>query len=326
MKGWILIFGILAFLAVPFSANAITIYEDDGTKVNLDGDLQVQLRRDIGVNEDPYFDYDDLEVAFSGTHDLQYNLSAFGMLKMDWKKDVHGDGGSPVDEAYAGLKYEGLDSVKLSGHAGRLDWGSDDFQVEQAYEIEGPFIFPDNGGDESVRFDINGGIINAALSGDIEEKADNATNPNNDSVAEAYVYSKYKGLNIGILAQTYKKNEDADSVKTYGARLTYNFEYFDVGMDYSTRDGNGQDYKDIDHSTNFVVKAPVPKVEGTEVASGYGIKSPDEGDDVNTWYANITHKFDSNVSTFAEVGDNDVKNSEGKETDIGYLAGLRFQF
>ncbi|MFO8033059.1 MAG: hypothetical protein R6U22_10990, partial [Desulfohalobiaceae bacterium] len=76
--------------------------------------------------------------------------------------------------------------------------------------------------------------------------------------------------------------------------------------------------KNVYH-TNAV--AVIPVMESTKLTVGYGHESPDEGDNVNSWYANVKYSLSSNVKIFAEVGDNDKDN-----TDMGYLAGMQFKF
>ena len=44
------------------SASAATIYEKDGFTYKLNGDLQVQLRQDVGADKNAYVDFDDLEL------------------------------------------------------------------------------------------------------------------------------------------------------------------------------------------------------------------------------------------------------------------------
>ncbi len=300
---------IIVVLALGLTANAATVYEENGTRLDLNGDLQIQLRQDIGDDEDLYVDYDDLTVKFSGKQDLDYGWTALGYLEMDWKKDVKGDGtDKPVDEAYVGVDFG---PVMISG--GLRDWGSNDyFEVEEAYEFDGGAAFPEDIGTDTLRADASLGFINAVLSHELEVDDD-------ESATDVYVYTDFKGIEAGLLYQTYKDNADADSVETLGARIAYDFDFVYLGADYSTLDsGDNLNYEDVDH-VNLV--AVVPILDNTECAFGYGLESPDEGDDINSWYANITHKLSGNVSVLAEIGDTDED-----DTDPGYVAGLRFKF
>ncbi|MFP4036175.1 MAG: hypothetical protein ACLFUE_01505, partial [Desulfobacteraceae bacterium] len=128
MKVYVSIAAVAIFAALSFNVHAITIYDKEGTKLDLKGDYQIQYRLEIGEDEDPYIDYDDLTLSFKASHELMQDWTAFGELKMDWKDQVHGDtDDSAVDEAYAGLKYDGLDFASVAASIGRQAWGSDDF-------------------------------------------------------------------------------------------------------------------------------------------------------------------------------------------------------
>ncbi len=301
MKIKVCLMAVIALLAASFTASAATVFEKDGTKLSLKGDYQIQLRQDIGEDEDLYVDYDDLTVTFDAKQELDYGWTAFGVLKMDWKGQAHGDADNAVDEGFVGVDF-GMVSVSM----GRLDWGSDDFEVEEAIEFDGGYAVPEEMGSDSFRVDVDLDVVKAALSGDLEVE-------DNESAAEAYIYTGFKGLEAGVLYQNYKDNADADSLDTIGVRAGYDFGPVYLGADYTTNDN--QD------NANAVVVVPI--LSKTKIALGYGLKSPDaaDEDDVNSWYANVVHKLGGGVSVHAEIGDTD---EDG--TDMGYLAGLRFKF
>jgi len=64
-----------------------------------------------------------------------------------------------------------------------------------------------------------------------------------------------------------------------------------------------------------------PIIGATQGVVGYSLLSPDEGDDVGTWYANVRHHFSKSLNVFAEVGDDDKE-----DTDLGWLAGFQAKF
>lgn len=292
---------LIAVFAASFSVNAATVYDKDGTKLGVKGDYQIQLRQDIGADEDLYVDYDDLTVTFDAKQELDYGWTAFGVLKMDWKGQAHGDADNAVDEGFVGVDF-GMVSISM----GRLYWGSDDFEVEEAIEFDGGYAIPEDEGSDSARIDVDLDVVKAALSGDLEVE-------DNESVAEAYIYTGFKGLEAGVLYQSYKDNADADSLDTIGARAGYDFGPVYLGADYTTND--------VQDNINAVVVVPV--LSKTKVALGYGLESPDDSvaDDVNSWYVNAVHKLGGGVSVHAEIGDTDED-----DADMGYLAGMRFKF
>jgi predicted porin len=307
--------GILTAM-VALNAGAAPVYEKDGTKVELKGDLQIQLYQKVGKDQDLKMDYDDLTVAFGAKHELESGLKAFGLLKMDWKKQADGTAAAAVDEGFVGLGF-GMMSLEW----GRLDWGSDSFHIDQAIEIaDGLSSFPEVGGHESAKVTVDFGAAKLILSGDLEV-ADNS------SAAEAYLVTnpkKVAGLALGLLYQSFEPDmveadEEAgtaafkpDAIDTLGVRAQYTINKIALGANYTTNDD-----EDV---ANVSVRAPIPNTPAS-VGLGMGMEMPDQGDDVNTWYANVKHKVHKNATVFAEVGGNDKKSA-----DLGYLAGMQVKF
>jgi predicted porin len=304
-------------LAMACGAQAATIYEKGDTKVDMKGDVQIQLRQKVGKNKDMYMDYDDLTVGFYAKHKNEMGITAFSHLKMDWKKQASGSAAGAVDEASVGVMYG---PVKL--HIGRIDWGSDSFYIDEAVEIGHDVIAtPDVGGYETIQGVIDLTVAELVLSADL---AVTEGDIDNSGVAEAFLVSNpdaLAGLEIGVLYQSYQPETIAattnsaamkpNTVDTVGVRAKYSIAGVTVGADYTTND-------DVD-IMNGVVKVKLPA--SSSVAVGYSMESPNAGDDVGTWYANVQHKLNKYSKVFAEVGGNDEQG-----TDMGYVAGMQVKF
>ncbi|MFW5871037.1 MAG: porin [Verrucomicrobiota bacterium] len=311
----ILAAGILATF-VSLGADAVTVFEKDRTKVDLKGDLQIQVRQKVGIDEDAYMDFDDLTAAFGAKHKSDNGVTSYGLLKMDWKKQASGDAKAGVDEGFVGL-----DFGKMAVEIGRLDWGSDSFYADQAVEIGNDLIAtPKAGGYESIKAMADLGMAKLIVSGDLEVDE-------NSSVAEAYLVTNPKellGLELGFLYQSYTPatvpaDEEAgtaavepDAIDTVGVRAMYKLNKVKLGADFTTNDD-----KDV---ANVSVGSPIAGT-ATSVAAGMAMEMPDAGDDVNTWYANMKHKVNKITTVFAEVGGDDKD-----DTDLGYLAGMKVKF
>ena len=138
------------------SAQAVTVYENGGFTYKMNGDFQVQLRKDVGNddNNSEYVDYDDLEIKNYISYQLSENLTGFGRLDFDFKDHANGkEVNKPIEEAYVGLTY-GVTSLSL----GKQNFASDEFGIEEAYELE---TVPEDrfddiatDGDDTVRMDI----------------------------------------------------------------------------------------------------------------------------------------------------------------------------
>lgn len=298
MKKLILV-TVIAGLTASSAASAATVYEKDGLTLDLKGDYQVQAYQPVGTDEDLGIDYDDLELKFGASYELENGMSAFGQLDLDWKDQGDGNDDDVVDEAYVGLK-AGAFSTSL----GRQYWGSDDFGVEKAIEMDGGNAFPTTGGNDTIKFKYDAGQYAATLSHDLEEN-------NDESATDLLLTTKLGPAALGLVYQDYKANGSADSIQTTGVMASFDLGVSNVGLDYSTND----DADFINAAVDF------PLTPQTKGAVGVTSESPDSGDDVLHWYANATHQLNSKVSVFAEIGDNDVDN-----TDMGYLAGMNVTF
>ena len=300
MKKLILATAIAGLIASSV-ATAATVYEKDDLALTVNGDYQVQIYQEIGDDEDYNVDYDDLELKFGAKYTLSNGMTAFGQLDLDWKDQGDGSDDDIVDEAYVGLKMGGFTTS-----LGRQYWGSDDFGVEKAYEMNGgtAFDYASTGGNDTIKFGYESARFNATLSHEFQESGD-------EEATDLMLTTKLGRANVGLAYQEYQPVAGADTVDTTGIMASFDIGRTNVGIDYSTND-----YADY---TNAAVSFPIRG--RTTGAIGATLVSPDVGDDATQWYLNATHKLHNNVSVFAEIGDNDVDN-----TDIGYLTGMQVTF
>ena len=293
----------IAGLTASTVATAATVYEKDDLTLSVQGDYQVQLYQEIGDDKDLDVNYDDLELKFGAVYNLSNGMTAFGQLDLDWngQGDGFGDADSDeiIDEAYVGLKMGGFTTS-----LGRQYWGSDDFGVEKAYEMNGGTAFGITGGNDTIKFGYESSRFNATLSHDLEDNDD-------EKATDLFVSTKFGPAKVGLAYQDYQEAPGTDSVETTGIMASFDVGRANVGIDYSTND-------DVDY-TNAAVSFPIRGK--TSAAIGATLVSPDVGDDATQWYLNATHKLHDNVSVFAEIGDNDVDN-----TDVGYLTGMQVTF
>ena len=292
------------------SANAATIYEGKGLIYKLKGDFQVQLRQDVGDDQNLDVEFDDLELKNSVVYELNNGLKAFGQLDFGFKDAAEGkQNGSDLEEAYIGL---GFGKVAVS--VGKQNFATDEFGVEAAYELRSEADrFEEQGtdGDDTIR--VNASLDNVYIAASYEIEAEGESSENGKSL-DLFVSTELSGVELAAAYQTMEITPISGSKDTWGVSATYDFGIAKLAADFSTTEGAVDQY-------NF--SAVVPVDETTKVAIGLLNIKPEAGSDVTEWYANVTYKFPSqkNVSVFAEIADTD---EEG--VDIGYLAGMRLKF
>lgn len=296
MKKLLLSTAISAVMAT--AASAATVYEKDELSFNIDGDYQIQLIQAIGTDQDLDVEYDDLELKFGVEYNLNNGVTAFGQLDLE-----SNDGDTGADEAYVGLKVGGL-----TASLGAQLWGSDDFGIEKAVEFDGDNAgdnaFPSTEGDDTIKFSYDLGQYKATLSHDIEDS------DVDDSATDLLITSNFGSISAGFVYQDYSADAASDSIDTLGLMASLDIGKANVGVDYSTND--------FVDSINLAADYSFGQ---TTVAAGVNLKELDGDDDQTHWYLNGNYELHSNVNLFAEIGDNDIDDS-----DLGFLTGMQVKF
>ncbi|BBB28966.1 porin [Neptunomonas japonica] len=292
------------------SANAATIYEGKGLTYKLKGDFQVQLRQDVGDDQNLDVEFDDLELKNSVVYDLKNGVKAFGQLDFGFKDAAEDkQDGSDLEEAYIGL-----DFGKVAVSIGKQNFATDEFGVEAAYELRSEADrFEEQGtdGDDTIR--VNASLDNVYIAASYEIEAEGESSENGQSL-DLFVSTELSGVELAAAYQTMEATPTSASKDTWGVSAAYDFGVAKLAADFSTTE-------DVADQYNLAAVVPVDKT--TKVAVGMLNIKPETGDDVTEWYANVTYKFPSqkNVSVFAEIADTDEDDIE-----IGYLAGMRLKF
>ncbi|MFT5722231.1 MAG: putative porin [Motiliproteus sp.] len=315
MKKLILVVSVAAVMAG--SVNAATVYEGKGLTYKLKGDFQVQLRKDVGDDQNLDVEFDDLELKNSLTYDLGNGMQAFGQLDFGFKDAAEDkQSGSDLEEAYVGL-----DFGKVAVSIGKQNFATDEFGVEAAYELasEGDrFEALATDGDDTVRVNVN--LENVFIAASYEIDAEGEDSANGESF-DLFAATEVAGIELAAAYQTMKETPSAESFDTWGVSAGYDLGVVALAADYSSTDDNSSANADTEQY-NLAVVIPVAKT--TKLAIGVvDTTSPVTADDFTEWYANVTYKFPTqkNVSLFAEIADTD-----GDNVDMGYLAGLRLKF
>jgi len=295
----------------PSSASAVTVYEGNGFTYKLNGDLQVQLRKEIGQDENADIEFDDLELKNYVSYDLGNDMKAFGRVDFGFKDAAEDkQDGSKLEEAYLGLAF-GNTSISF----GKQNFASDEFGVEEAYELktvsEDRFDGMATDGDDTIRVDVE--LENVYLVASYEMDAEGEDSENGEYF-DLFASTKLGELTLAAAYQNAKAAIGAESFDTWGVSASYDAGFATFAADYSSTDEIADLYN---------VAAVFAVANTTDVAVGIVNEDFENGDDITEWYANVTYKFPTqkNVSLFAEIADSDEDGA-----DMGYLAGMRIKF
>ncbi|MBK1692956.1 porin [Ectothiorhodospira mobilis] len=312
-----LLLAVAVSSVVAGSANAATIYEKDGFTYKLNGDFQVQLRQDVGNDQNPEIEFDDLELKNYVSYDLGNGLTGFGRVDFGFKDAAEDDGDAgALEEAYVGMKYEAV-----SFSFGKQNFASDEFGVEESYEDvlgEDQFDNIATDGDDTLRLDV--GLDQAYLAASYEMDAEGEDSENGEYF-DLFASTELAGLTLGVAYQNATPSIDAESFDTWGVSATYDFDIATIGADYSVTDET--DAEPEQTLLNVVTTFDVASTTGVALGMRNYDKDDNSFEDVSEWYANVTYKFPAakNFRMFAEIADTDED-----DVDMGYLAGVRVKF
>jgi predicted porin len=298
------------------AVQAATILKKDNLTFKIGGDWQIQLRQDIGVEQDLDVEYDDLEIKTSLSYDLGNGLAAFGGLDFGFKNaaDKSNDDEPPhLEEAYVGFK---MNDVRFL--VGKTDSAGDEFGIAGTIETvvaDDAFdAFGATGGDDLLKVTAQiAEMVTVVAAYEIE--AESESSDANGTFADIFVGMDIDALALGIAYQTIEEAGSDEDTGIWGLQAAFDAGFAEFAVDYSVAD-------DIGSVSNFFVALPVNIVT---LGAGFVMVDPDDddADDVTGWYANAVYKFPAakNVSVFAEIGDSDVE-----DVDMGYLVGARIKF
>lgn len=302
-------------LAASFSGgiNAAELYNKDGLVYQLKTDWQIQLKQDLGDDQNLDVEYDDLELKNIVEYDLGNGVKAFGRLDLSFNvaaDNEERDGANRLEEAFLGFKFDGQRIL-----IGKTDTAGDEFGVEKAYEkvglAEDGFEEIADRGDDLIRTDLHFGDIYLAISTELEAEGEGSTD--DSSLVDVFISYEFSDINLAAAYMDFQEGPSADSIEVVGVSATYG----SFGFDFSSIDNvEGADDLDI-----FNV------VGAFNFASDYRWRfglvdedSDNDADDASGWYTNLTYKFPNQkkVRIFTEIGDNDKDN-----VDLGFLVGMQ---
>ncbi|WP_109127846.1 porin [Aggregatibacter segnis] len=191
MKKTVIALAIAAFAATG-TASAATVYNQDGTKVELGGSLRIFLGK-LGKHERGDLVNDGSRIKINASHELDNGLSAFAGYELRFERDAYknkqtaaNDFGDPTTrKLFVGLGFENVGKLSF----GRQATNADDVLGDSLYYGSGEYGILTTRSDKSVKFrsaDFNGFSFGVDyLFGDADKTRTQAVPP-------ATATSKYK--------------------------------------------------------------------------------------------------------------------------------------
>ena len=214
MKKTLLATAIAGALGASAAAQAATVYNQDGTQLDIYGNVQIAYRnietaQDDGSveSEDDIFD-NGSTIGFTGQHVINPGLT--GYFKAEWEYDADeakGSGGvDNGDQAYIGMKGNFGDARLGSWDALIDDWVQDPISNNEYFDVS----------------DSNG-----LVAGDDGVNTSNAENDREGDKIQ-YLSPSFNGLQFAIGTQ-YKGEAEAENVDSSGSASVYGGVKYEVG-------------------------------------------------------------------------------------------------
>lgn len=350
MKKTVIALAIAAFAATG-AANAATVYNQDGTKVELGGSARIFLGK-LGKDQRGDLVNDGSRIKINATHTLDNGLSAFvgyeTRFKDKQKENQEGSGttfGNIVtNKLFVGFGFENVGKLSF----GRQATTADDVLGDGLYYRSGANNILTTSADKSIKFrsaDFEGFSFGADyLFGNPEKYTTNDSYKNGVGVTAFYNYDFEKNHNIefaaGYTFDRYDLNSSLASRKEHNWLLSshYRLDAFKFAVAYGqhtkketgvAHDTKGK-YIFLESKYDLADVAGIPSTLGLqwERYSEKDYNGQDQGKSIkNQYIAMGDYKLSKNVVPYVQYTRATEKDNYGKRTNENiYGAGLRVHF
>ena len=350
MKKTVIALAIAAFAATG-AANAATVYNQDGTKVELGGSARIFLGK-LGKDQRGDLVNDGSRIKINATHTLDNGLSAFvgyeTRFKDKQKENQEGSGttfGNIVtNKLFVGFGFENVGKLSF----GRQATTADDVLGDGLYYRSGANNILTTSADKSIKFRSAGfeGFSFGAdyLFGNPEKYTTNDSYKNGVGVTAFYNYDFEKNHNIefaaGYTFDRYDLNSSLASRKEHNWLLSshYRLDAFKFAVAYGqhtkketgvAHDTKGK-YIFLESKYDLADVAGIPSTLGLqwERYSEKDYNGQDQGKSIkNQYIAMADYKLSKNVVPYVQYTRATEKDNVGQRTSENiYGAGLRVHF
>ncbi|MBV7299579.1 porin [Enterovibrio paralichthyis] len=348
MKKTILAMAVPALLAAGSASASITLYDADGTSVELSGAAEVQYRRTgaedffdpakVYLNkvvggastEDGQIRVDDGDLAFRITHQEGDNY-AFGAIEL--RIGEQGDEANANFSGSGDVVNDGL-YVGFGGNWGELSFGRqlaiiDDAGVGVDYELKdvAGVDFEDTDFDQLIKYRYSGEGYWAGASYNVSQ--DDASGSNSDRLYElAGGVNVIDSVEVRAYYANFKNEATADVDQTaWDLEVAYNEGPFYAGILYGQFESEnkaGVKTQDVD----VIEIAGSYSKDKSKFGAGAAFNDGQGREESTSYYINYGYNLLTNCKLYAEVGYEDFQadDAAGDWDGVGYVAGIEVKF
>ena len=299
---------MLTSLFAATAAHSATVYDANGTTFEVYGDVEVQAIKGTDDDSSKMINIDDADFGFKAGYDIGHGVTAIGVVEMN------GEDGEAIalDDAYVGLSSAQWGTVT----AGQQLTISDDIGIgnDYAFGINTSHNSITEG-KQVVKYTIDKGNYYAGISYLVNEGRDS---DDKDSI-DAKLGARLADLDLTV----YYTNTDQGTYDSETVLLEARYAFADLELAASA--SSTENYNAANDATSFGLAA-VYTMDKMAFSAAWSLVDEDSADDVNNYFVNAAYSFNSNVTAYVEVGGDDGKDDNNKDTELGYVVGMAVTF
>lgn len=299
---------MLTSLFAATAAHSATVYDANDMTLDVYGDVEVQARKGTEKDAHKMINIDDADFGFKVGYNIGNGVTALAVVEVDGETDSNDIG---LDDGYVGLSSATWGTVT----AGKQVTIADDIGIGNDYEFgistSSNSLFD---GKQVVKYTVDKGNYYGGISYLFNE----AAGYDNKNSIDAKLGARLGGLDL----TAYYGNTDqgAYDSETVLLEARYAFEDLELAASAASTDNGTQA-----DATSFGLAA-VYTVDKMAYSAAWSVVDTDNADKVNAYFVNAAYAFNSNVTAYVEVADDDGLDSTGNDTELGYAVGMAVSF
>ena len=307
---------VLTSLFAATTAHSAMMHDADGISVELYGEVELQYVNDTAEGEDAVIDIDEANFGVQAGYDINDDFTAIGVVSFDASDDDDDNSNAVLDDAYVGFTSEKYGTFTVGQQVTIFDdagIGSDkEFGLASFYDQT------DNG-EQVIKYTFD----KDSVYGGVAYLLDDGESDDGESAIDGKIGVRFDAVDLTAF---YGRGELSDEdgggdVTNLNLEARYTIGDLTLAAAYASLNTDSTAADSLGDLDNFGLAATY-QFGKAQFATGWSLTDADNVDDkINTYFVNASYAFSSNVSSYVEIGGDDVDDSE-----LGYVAGMAVTF
>ena len=291
------------------TAQATTVYDADGTYVQVGADIEVNFSKAAADGSESVMSVDDADISVQISQTVQEGLSVFGQVELDADDNDTAD----LDTALVGLSSDEMGTI----YFGKQVTIKDDSGIFNDYKLGVSDIVPNatSSGDQVIRykFDNDSFYFGAAyaMNTDVLEGADGDLSSIDGNIGFVGVE------NLELVVYLGSNDITADEAQTYAQfQGIYTVDNLTLSVIAATTSYDGESGSGFGGQIAYAMDKATYSL-GIQSTSNEDVNGTDQVD----YFAGVGYALSNNATAYAQIGGDDTDDSE-----LAYAVGIDFGF